>query len=143
MLKQYLNPLNEIEFNFNMMHLSNNNCMKAMRSKRRGAKCKEYTLQPSTLVLAEGCVPLCFFCNLPGTIIAWRKRIFRGTLSIFCKSKRCIIFNVYYLPGSKKSKFGMTLIIHSPFKTCKWCSQIPQGERDHRLDMEKRDSAEF
>ena len=34
----------------------------------------------------------------------------------FCKSKKCIIFNVYYRPGSKKSKFDMTLIRHSPFK---------------------------
>ena len=41
---------------------------------------------------------------------------FRGTLSNFCKSKKCIILNVHYHPGSKKSKFDMTLNRHSPFK---------------------------
>ena len=49
-------------------------------------------------------------------IIARRKRFFRGTLANFCKSKKCIIFNVDYRPGLKKSKFDMTLIGHSPFK---------------------------
>ena len=50
-------------------------------------------------------------------IIARRKRFFRGTLANFCKSKKIIIFNVDYRPGSKKSKFDMTLIRHCPFKT--------------------------
>ena len=34
--------------------------------------------------------------------------IFRGTIAKFCKSKKCIIFNVHYRPRSKKSKFDMT-----------------------------------
>ena len=49
-------------------------------------------------------------------IIARRKRFFRGTLANFCKSKKCIIFNVDYRLGLKKSKFDMTLMGHSPFK---------------------------
>ena len=54
------------------------------------------------------------YLHLPGTLIARRKRIFRGILANFCKSKKCIIFNIDYRPGSKKSKFDMTLIRHSP-----------------------------
>ena len=46
-------------------------------------------------------------------IIANRKRFFRGTLANFCKSKKFITFNVDYRPGSKKSKFDMTLIRQS------------------------------
>ena len=49
-------------------------------------------------------------------IIARRKRFFRDTLANFCKSKKCIIFNVDHRPGLKKSKFDMILIGHSPFK---------------------------
>jgi hypothetical protein len=45
-----------------------------------------------------------------------RKWFFRGNLANFCKSKKCIIVNVDYRPGLKKSKFDMTLIGHSPFK---------------------------
>ena len=52
--------------------------------------------------------------HIPGTIIAMRKRFFRGTPANFCKSKKCIIFNVDCL-GSEKSKFDMILIRHSPF----------------------------
>ena len=40
-----------------------------------------------------------------------RNRFFRGTLANFCKSKKCIIFNVDYCPGSKKSHFDMTTLI--------------------------------
>ena len=43
-------------------------------------------------------------------IIARRKQFFRGTLANFCKSKKCIIFNVHYRPGSKKSKFDIPLL---------------------------------
>ena len=35
---------------------------------------------------------------------------FKSTLANFCKSKKCIIFNVDYRPGSKMSTFYMTLI---------------------------------
>ena len=45
----------------------------------------------------------------------YRKQSFKGTQGNFCKSKKCIIFNVNYRPGSKKSKFDMTLIRHSPY----------------------------
>ena len=34
----------------------------------------------------------------------------------FYDSKKCIISNVHYRPGSKRSKFDMTLNRHSPFK---------------------------
>jgi hypothetical protein len=54
--------------------------------------------------------------HLPGKIIARLKQFFRGTLANFCKSKKCIIYNVDYRPGSKKSKFDMTLIKLRPFK---------------------------
>ena len=40
-----------------------------------------------------------------------------STLANFCKSKKCITFNVCYHQGSKKLKFDMNLIRHSPFKT--------------------------
>ena len=56
------------------------------------------------------------YLHLPEMIIARRKRFFRGTVANFCKSKKCIIFNVNYRPGLKKSTFDMTLIGHSPFK---------------------------
>ena len=49
-----------------------------------------------------------------------RKRCFRGTLANFYKSKKWIFFNVDYRPGSKKSKFDMILIRHSPFKRYSW-----------------------
>ena len=39
-----------------------------------------------------------------------------------CKSKKCIIFNLYYRPGSKKSKFDMTLISNSVFKQWNNCN---------------------
>ena len=44
------------------------------------------------------------------------KKNFRGNLANFRKSKEFIIFHIHYRPGSKKSKFDMTLIRHSPFK---------------------------
>ena len=40
---------------------------------------------------------------------------FPFTLANFCKSKKYIIFNLDYRPESKKSKFELTLIRHSPF----------------------------
>ena len=55
------------------------------------------------------------YLHLPGTIIARQKRFFRCTLANLFRSKKCIIFNVYYRPWSKKSKFEMTLIRHSSF----------------------------
>ena len=45
-----------------------------------------------------------------------RQRFFKGTVAIFCKSKKCILSNVDYRSGSKKSKFVITLISDSPFK---------------------------
>ena len=45
-----------------------------------------------------------------GGKIARRKLFFRDTLANLCKIKNCIISNVDYRPGSKKSKFDMTLI---------------------------------
>jgi len=44
-----------------------------------------------------------------------RKRFLEALWLIFCKSKKFIIFNIHYRPGSKKSKFDMTLIRHSPY----------------------------
>ena len=35
-------------------------------------------------------------------------------ISLFCKCKKCIILNVDYRLGSKKSKFNITLISDSP-----------------------------
>ena len=35
---------------------------------------------------------------------------------IFCKSKKCIISNIDYRPGSKKYELDMTLTSDSPFK---------------------------
>ena len=63
-------------------------------------------------------------CGSGKNIIAFtgndnRKQFFRGTLANFYKSKKCVIFNIDYRPGSKKSKFDMTLIRHSPFKCIK------------------------
>ena len=58
------------------------------------------------------------------TKIGKRKRFFRGTLANFCKSKKCIIFNVDYRPGYKKSKFDMTLIRHSLFKINKILKKV-------------------
>ena len=55
------------------------------------------------------------YLHLLGTIIVRQKQFLRGTLANFCKSKKCIIFNVHYCLVSKKSKFDMTLIRHSPF----------------------------
>ena len=46
-----------------------------------------------------------------------RQRFFRSTLAKFCKSKQCIIFNVDYRSGFKKSKFDIPLINYSPFKS--------------------------
>ena len=44
----------------------------------------------------------------------YRKVFFRGTLAIFCKRKKCIISNIdNHLPGSKKSKYYMTIISDS------------------------------
>ena len=51
--------------------------------------------------------------HLPGIIS--RKHFFSGYLDKFCKIKMCIISNVDYCPGSKKSKFDMTLLSASPF----------------------------
>ena len=45
------------------------------------------------------------------------------------KSKWCIIFKVNYHLGSKKSKFDMTLIRHSPFKG----SKLYKGETQYFL----------
>ena len=56
------------------------------------------------------------YLHLPEMIIARRKQCFRGTLANFYKCKKWIIFNVDYRPGSKKSKFDMILIRHSPLK---------------------------
>ena len=55
-------------------------------------------------------------------------RFFRGTLANFCKSKKCVIFNVDYHPGSKKLKFDTTLIRHSPFNI----SQLWPLEKDSK-----------
>ena len=52
-------------------------------------------------------------------IITRRKRFFRGTLANFCTSKKCIIFNVDYRPGSKKSKFQASGEYEEPEKLVK------------------------
>ena len=62
-------------------------------------------------------------------MIAGQKVFFRGTLANFCKSKKFIISNVDYHPGSKKSKFTMTLISDSPLK--------PQGQLISKLQNEQ------
>ena len=62
------------------------------------------------------CESIKIYLHLPGTIIARRKRFFRGTLANLCNSEKCIIFNVDYHLWSKKSKVDITLIRHSSFK---------------------------
>ena len=49
------------------------------------------------------------------------QRFFKTTLAKFCKSKKCIIFNIDKRPGSKKSKFKMTLLSDSPFEEVVQC----------------------
>ena len=60
---------------------------------------------------------VCFDPNICNSITRTSlcTRFFKSSLAFFCKSKKCIIFNVDYCPGSKKSKFDMTLIIDSLF----------------------------
>ena len=61
------------------------------------------------------CGSVKIYLHLLGTLIARQKLFFTCTHANFFKSKKFIIFNVDYSPGSKKPKFEMTLIKHSPF----------------------------
>ena len=46
------------------------------------------------------------------------ENFFRNAEANFCKIKKCKIFNIEECLRSKKSKFDMILIRHSPFTIC-------------------------